>query len=116
MIHKALVYRNAITQDICPDRSEAVHLGPVTPNIVNRMPENMDSLTWTRDFDEHPVNLAGDLINVPCLIHWKPDLNFHDLLPDFIDHPTARLQNCLARVLAHPQTLLCEHRLICILK
>jgi hypothetical protein len=35
VIHKGPVYRDAITQRICPDRSEAVRLGHLTPDLVD---------------------------------------------------------------------------------
>jgi len=79
--------RDTVMQRIFPDRSEVTRLGHVNPDTTNRMPEKTDLSTFTEVIPGHSRSHARRFVDVAVLIHWKPDLN-HDLLPDFIDHPT----------------------------
>ena len=55
------------------------------------MPEKIDLSTFTRAVPGQSYSHARGIIDVAALIHWKSDLNFHDLLPDSIDHSSAQV-------------------------
>lgn len=83
-------HSNAATQSVCPDRSEAIRLGRIAVDIMNLMPEEMNSSMWTKVHagGRTPLHPARKFIDLASLIRWKPDINFHDLPNDFINHPT----------------------------
>jgi hypothetical protein len=80
---------NAITQKFCSDRSEVIRLGTIYADIMNRMPVPPDVTHWTEARPRH-VKLwrPRKFIDLAALIRWNPNVNFHDLHEDFIDHPT----------------------------
>ena len=63
------VHRNGIAQRICPDRSEAVRLGHVTVDIMNRMPGKKDLSTFTKGFTGQSLSHARKFVALAALVH-----------------------------------------------
>lgn len=82
--------QNAITTHLCSTREEAIELGNIACNIMNRLPTGVDVATFAvspqtrNEIPRHFLTPQRVFIDCVALLSWKPDLDFELLPTDFV--------------------------------